>query len=344
MNAHEQYMQRCLQLAALGIGHVSPNPLVGALVVFNHTIIGEGHHRQFGGAHAEVNAIQSVNDHSLLPLSTLYVNLEPCAHYGKTPPCSTFILGHQLQQVVIGMTDPFAAVNGAGIRQLREGNIHVITGVLEPECRQLNKRFIKLVTEQRPYITLKWATTPDGFAGRRGERIQISNQFTGILAHQLRHSEQAILVGAGTVLSDDPALTTRNVAGRNPIRVIADPRGRLINQNHFQVFDGSQPTIIFTGIPGAVYPNAETIPLSEKEPLAETILRELGSRQIDSVLVEGGPYLQQEFLRSGRWDECYIFRSETALGHGLPAPAIPEGIRTETPAGNNTLIHLKNAA
>lgn len=343
MPPHIPYMQRCLQLAALGSGHVSPNPQVGAVVVYNNTIIGEGYHRQFGGAHAEVNAIQSVSDSALLPLATLYVNLEPCAHYGKTPPCSTFILNNKLKEVVVGMTDPFTAVNGAGIRQLREGGITVTTGILEQACRQLNKRFIKLMTEQRPYITLKWATTRDGFAGRRGERIQISNPFTGILAHQLRHTEQAIVVGAGTVLSDNPALTTRNVPGRNPIRVIADPKGRLIGPNHLQVFDGSQPTLIFTGIHHAIYPNAETIVLSDKEPLVETMLRELGRRQIDSVLVEGGPSLQQEFLRNGHWDECYIFRSETDLGHGLPAPLLPEGIRTDTPAGNNTLIHLTNA-
>lgn len=340
MTRHEQFMQRCIQLALLGDGWVAPNPLVGAVIVHKDRIIGEGFHQNFGMAHAEVNAIASVLDHSLLPESTLYVNLEPCSHYGKTPPCSKLILEKKIQQVVIGMEDPNPVVNGSGISELRSAGVQVVSGVLNHECQDLNKRFIRFIKHQRPYITLKWAMTQDGYVGRRGEKIQISNPFTGIIGHHLRHSEQAIMAGAGTILSDNPRLNTRNFPGKNPIRIIIDPRGRLNGNENFYVFDGTQRTIIFTGRSDTSYPNCETILLNGYTSLAQFLCSELMRLQINSVLIEGGPTLQQEFLKTGLWDECYVFKSNCNLREGVAAPAIPKGEIREFTEGSNTIIHI----
>lgn len=340
MTTHEQFMQRCIQLAQLGSGHVAPNPLVGAVLVHEGRIIGEGYHQKFGMAHAEVNAIEAVQDPYLLSDSTLYVNLEPCSHFGKTPPCSNLILAKKIGKVVIGMEDPNPIVNGKGISQLKSAGVDVITGVLEKECRNLNKRFISIIKNQRPYITLKWAMTADGFAGRRGEKIQISNPFTGIIGHSLRHQEQAIMVGAGTILSDNPQLNTRHYPGKDPIRIVIDPKGKLQGNEEYHIYNGEQRTIIFTGNPNSGYPNCETILLNGCSSLARFICTELVRLQINSVLLEGGPTLQNEFLSTGNWDECYIYQGQNNLQQGLKAPELPCGKKREISIGSNTIIHI----
>ncbi|MFN8153299.1 MAG: bifunctional diaminohydroxyphosphoribosylaminopyrimidine deaminase/5-amino-6-(5-phosphoribosylamino)uracil reductase RibD [Bacteroidia bacterium] len=333
-------MRRCIHLARFGTGSVSPNPLVGAVIVYEGMVIGEGFHKQFGGAHAEVNAIHSVKDKSLLPASTLYVSLEPCSHYGKTPPCTELIIESRIPKVVIGSQDPFQEVNGKGIARLREAGVEVITGVLEEDCDNLNKRFITLQTLHRPYITLKWAMSGDGFIGKPGQRIQISNEATRIHSHYLRHCEQSILVGARTILSDNPRLNTRTWPGTDPIRIVADPRGRLIETSSYHVFDGSVRTIVYTSARGKSYAESEVYTLNDQTSPAAQMIHHLGKLKIDSVLVEGGSVTLKMFLENGIWDECYIYQSSTKLIEGIPAPEIPNGIMKMKTIGDNQLIHI----
>src|SRR5690554_5115458 len=249
MDLSEKYMMRCIELARLGMGHVSPNPLVGCVIVHRNKIIGEGYHRQYGGPHAEVNAINEVTDHQLLKESTLYVSLEPCAHYGLTPPCSDLIIEKMIPKVVIGTTDPFAAVAGRGITKLQKAGVEVVTGVLEDSCRELNKRFFTYHQKQRPYVILKWAQTADGFIDmeRNPADIGTPTWITGPLAltlvHKLRSEEDAILVGTNTALADNPSLTVRHWSGRNPIRAVVDLNRRL--PQSLNIFNGKAQTLIF---------------------------------------------------------------------------------------------------
>lgn len=336
-------MRRCIHLARLGEGNVSPNPLVGAVIVHDNQIIGEGFHEQYGGPHAEVNAISSVKDPSKLNSSVLYVNLEPCSHFGKTPPCADLIIEKGIPVVVIGMSDPFEAVNGNGIRKLTDAGIEVHCQILEDECKKLNKRFITLQQQQRPYITLKWAMTANGIAGIKDQPVRISNEATRIHAHHLRHSEQAILVGANTVICDNPRLNVRSWTGRDPIRIIADPKGKLHPLSQWNVFDGTQRTLLFTGRPDQHNSLIEQIELVQDLPVVIQIVRHLGKNKIDSLLVEGGTSLQQQFIDNGLWDECYIYKSEHQLPDGIPAPIIPTGEMTISPFGDNELIHIQRS-
>lgn len=305
----EIFMQRAIELARLGTGYVAPNPRVGCVVVHNNQIIGEGWHRQYGQAHAEVNAIASVQNKELLPESTVYVTLEPCAHYGKTPPCSLLLVESKVKRVVIGTLDPFALVAGKGLAQLEAAGIETCVGVLQAECVHLNRRFFTFLAEKRPYIILKWAQSADGFMAPAGNAAYwISSNESRLLTHRWRASEAAILVGAQTVLADDPALTTRLVDGPNPLRLILT---HAPLPAHYRLFDGQTPT--------------EQL-FYEKAQLANSIpkiLSNLYERNVQSILVEGGAATLQAFLDSGCWDEIRRFTSPQLLVAGLKAPSLP---------------------
>ena len=296
-------MRRCLQLARCGEAGAPPNPMVGAVIVCDGRIIGEGYHRRCGGPHAEVNAINSVKERDLLSRSTIYVSLEPCAHYGKTPPCADLIIETGIRRVVIGCTDPFAKVNGLGIKKLREAGCEVQVGVLEQECRELNRRFFTFHEKHRPWITLKWAQSSDGIMGG-DNRITFSNALTQTLVHRLRARSGAILVGTNTALQDNPTLTTRLWPGPNPLRLTIDRNGILPPTLHLK--DNSTPTVIYSH---------ESI---------EEILADLYARGIQSLLVEGGAKLLQSFIDKGLWDEARIETAPLCLGQGTKAPTLKD--------------------
>lgn len=298
-----KFMRRCLQLARCGEAGAPPNPMVGAVIVCDGRIIGEGYHRRCGGPHAEVNAINSVKERDLLSRSTIYVSLEPCAHYGKTPPCADLIIETGIRRVVIGCTDPFAKVNGLGIKKLREAGCEVQVGVLEQECRELNRRFFTFHEKHRPWIILKWAQSNDGFIGK-DERVILSNALTQTLVHRLRARSGAILVGTNTALQDNPTLTTRLWPGPNPLRLTIDRNGILPSTLHLK--DNSTPTVIYSH---------ESI---------EEILADLYARGIQSLLVEGGAKLLQSFIDKGLWDEARIETAPLCLGQGTKAPTLKD--------------------
>lgn len=304
MNHELKYMYRCIQLAKCGEAGAPPNPMVGAVVVCNGRIIGEGFHRCCGGPHAEVNAINSVTDKRLLSQSTIYVSLEPCAHYGKTPPCADLIIQSKIPRVVIGCADPFAKVNGLGIKKLQDAGCEVKVGVLESECLELNPKFFTFHQKHRPWIILKWAQSKDGFIGAcdTTNRIQFSNALTQTLVHRLRARSGAILVGTRTAILDNPTLTTRYWTGANPLRLTIDRKGCLPENLH--LLDGSTPTVIYT---------QESI---------EEILNDLYNRNIQSLIVEGGTCLLQSFIDAGLWDEARIETSPICIGQGTMAPKL----------------------
>src|ERR1035437_2180807 len=278
-----KYMSRCLQLAQLGGGHVAPNPMVGAVLVCDDLIIGEGFHHHFGEDHAEPNAIRSVKDPELLKRATLYVSLEPCSYYGKTPPCADLIVSNHIPRVVIGTLDPNPKVSGKGVEILHNAGVEVIVGVLEDECRELNKRFFIYQEQKRPYVLLKWAQTQDGFIDRirtdnSKPALQISNNITKHLTHKMRSENQAILVGANTVLLDNPSLTVRNWSGKSPIRVAIDRQGRI--PAHFNMMDGMIPTFIFTEKDQKNKPNVEFVKIKFDSHCIKTILHQLYERNI----------------------------------------------------------------
>lgn len=318
-------MARCLQLAKMGAGNVSPNPMVGAVVVHNDRIIGEGYHVRYGEPHAEPMAISSVKDQNLLPESTLYVNLEPCSHYGKTPPCANLIVSKKLKRVVIGCLDPNPKVSGNGVRILKEAGIEVEMGVLEEESQKLNRRFICFQLKKRPYIILKWAQTQDGFidalrADNSTCALRISNSITQQLTHKMRTENMAIMVSTNTVLLDNPSLTVRNWTGRAPIRLAIDRNG-LIPDN-YNLKDSKSKTIIFTQKESVSQPNLEYIYLENDSNNLPFILQKLFEHNIHSVLVEGGAKLLTSFIETGLWDEANVEIAPTEIGKGVPAPLI----------------------
>lgn len=319
------YMQRCLQLARLGKGHVSPNPMVGAVLVHNDRIIGEGYHQKYGEAHAEVNCINSVGntDKYLIQESTLYVSLEPCAHYGKTAPCSLLILQNKIPRVVVGCKDDFEKVSGKGIDQLRASGVDVRVGILEQECREMNRRFFVFHNQKRPYIILKWAQSMDGIIGAHQTRVAISNDYTNRMVHQWRGEEDAILVGAQTALTDNPELTNRLWTGKNPLRLLIDPNLKV--PATAKIFNEQSDTIVFNRIHDGENMNVRHIQLIDDYFLPE-ILHHLFQMNIQSVIIEGGAYTLQQYIDADLWDECRIITNTSLrLFDGISAPQLHDG-------------------
>ncbi|AMR33066.1 bifunctional diaminohydroxyphosphoribosylaminopyrimidine deaminase/5-amino-6-(5-phosphoribosylamino)uracil reductase [Mucilaginibacter sp. PAMC 26640] len=327
MPQHQIYMRRCLELAALGAGSVSPNPMVGSVIVHNGKIIGEGYHRKYGEAHAEVNAVQMVisshqNHAELLAQSTIYVSLEPCAHYGKTPPCADLIIKHQIPKVVVGCRDPFAQVDGKGIEKLIAAGIEIVTGVLEEECQWLNRRFFTRVQKQRPYIILKWAQTANGFfAPADGSQYWITGPEAKKLVHRWRAEEDAILVGRITALVDNPQLNVRLAEGKSPKRIVIDRTLELSEQ--LNIFDGTTETLIFNEIKTDIIGNLKYIALENFDHyLPQYIMYQLYMQDIQSVIIEGGANTLNSFIKDGLWDEARIFTGWSVLTDGVPAPRV----------------------
>lgn len=313
-------MRRAMELAALGLGMAAPNPVVGCVVVHEGKIIGEGWHRQHGGPHAEVNAVAAVADPGLLSQSTVYVTLEPCAHFGKTPPCADLLIHHRVKKVVVANVDPFHLVAGEGIKKLRAAGMEVVTGILEKQGRALNRRFFTQVEKQRPHIILKWAETAEGFVARENHDSKwISDACSRQLVHKWRTEESAVLVGARTAQHDDPQLNVRDWTGRDPVRVVID---RFLKLNRkLKLFDGQQRTLCYNVLTHEEHPNLSLIRLDEGNFL-QALVHDLHRQKIQSVIVEGGAYTLQAFIDAGLWDEARIFVSPQTFGKGIAAPVL----------------------
>ena len=333
-------MQRALELAALGRGTVSPNPMVGCVIFKNGKIIGEGWHREYGQAHAEVNAINSVKDKAELEGAELYVTLEPCAHFGKTPPCADLIVQFPFKKVFIANIDPFKSVNGMGIEKLLSHGIQVETGILEKEGKELNKRFFTSIEKERPYIILKWAETSDGFIAREDFTSKwISGEFSRLLVHKWRSEEDAILVGTSTAKYDDPGLNVREWQGRNPLRVVVDKVLKL--ERTLKIFDNNQSTLILNEIKNDKSLLNEWIRIDFKNTVNE-ILKVLNEKKIQSLIVEGGAKILQSFIQSNFWDEARIFKSKNLFNQGIKAPEIGGIVENRQCIGDDELTWLVN--
>jgi diaminohydroxyphosphoribosylaminopyrimidine deaminase / 5-amino-6-(5-phosphoribosylamino)uracil reductase len=317
----EQYMSRCIQLAKLGAGNVAPNPMVGAVLVHDNKIIGEGYHQKYGEGHAEVNCINNVSEKnkSLIQKSTMYVSLEPCAHHGKTPPCSDLIIKNKIQKVIVGCQDIYKEVAGKGIEKLRNAGVEVVTDVLQNECKEINKRFFTFHQKQRPYIILKWAQSVNAKIGStNNERILISNDYTNRLVHKWRSEETAILVGTNTAIEDDPSLTTRLWKGKNPARVVIDKGLKLPATS--KLFSRETNTLVFNIVKNYVAENVHFIKI-KKENLLQDMLLSLYKLNIQSLLVEGGSKTLQSFIDAALWDEARVITNEKMIiEKGLSAP------------------------
>jgi len=320
MTPEELFMQRALELAQLGIGYVSPNPRVGCVIVHDNKIIGEGWHQKFGEPHAEVNAINAVKDQSLLKECTVFVNLEPCSHFGKTPPCVDLLIERQVKKVVISNLDANPLVGGQGIKKLKDAGIETVTGVLEQAGREFNKRFFTFVEHQRPYLILKWAQTSDGFMAQKNfESKWISNEFSRQFAHRWRSEEDAVLVGTRTTAHDNPSLTVRDWTGRNPTRIVIDRFLRL--DDHLRVFDKKEKTICYNVLKHEEHKNLLLVRIEESSFLQE-LVHDLYKKNIQSVIVEGGAQTLQMFMAANLWDEARVFTSSRAFGDGIKSPAL----------------------
>lgn len=333
MKIHEKYIKRCIELAKNGLGTTYPNPLVGSVIVYNDQIIGEGWHQKAGCPHAEVNAIQSVKDKSLLSKATIYVSLEPCSHFGKTPPCSDLIIANKIPNVVIGTIDPFAKVSGNGIKKLIEAGANVTVGILEDECYELNKRFFTFHTKKRPYIILKWAESNDGFIApinrKEQKPVWITSELSRQLVHKWRSEEQAILVGTNAVLEDNPTLTTRNWSGNNPIRIVLDQNNKISKESH--IFDNQAKTISIS---------KNEMPFDEN--LASNIASFLFEQNIQSVLIEGGTKTLQTFIDSNLWDEARVFNGAISFNKGIKAPEFNFASSNKTQLTEDKLVTFRN--
>lgn len=334
MNSHETYIQRCIDIGKYGLGKTAPNPMVGAVIVYDGKIIGEGYTSAYGGHHAEVNAINSVKRKELLEHATLYVTLEPCSHFGKTPPCSDLIIRHKIPNVVIGCVDDNPEVAGKGISKLKSVGCHVIVGVLEHECKAHHKRFFTFHNKKRPYIILKWAETRDGFIApetkEKTKPVWITNEFSRQLVHKWRAEEQAILVGTNTILEDNPSLTVRDWSGKHPIRIVIDRNHRL-SKNH-QVFSTVSETLIIS-----------KNEINFNAPLALEICNFLHSKAINSVLIEGGTQTLQTFIDENLWDEARIFTGKPKFKSGIKAPQFQGELISEALIIDDTLkIYVSN--
>lgn len=322
----EFFMQRCLQLAQLGAGQVAPNPMVGAVLVHQDRIIGEGWHRQYGQAHAEVNCVHSVadTDKALIPQATMYVSLEPCAHHGKTPPCADLIVSERIREVVIGCKDTFSAVAGKGIEKLEKAGIQVRTGVLEAACRDINRRFFTFHEKKRPYIVLKWAQSLNGIiATTSGAPVRISNSYSDRLVHQWRSEEMSILVGTHTAVNDNPRLNNRLWTGKHPIRLVIDQTLKTPRTHH--LWDGSVRTVFITATDTTVSGLTEILEIDFNLPVIDQLLKWLYEQNIQSVLVEGGPHVLQQFITADIWDEARVITGGNLLPEGTGAPMLPAG-------------------
>ena len=341
-------MHRALQIAKNGLGQTAPNPMVGAVIVYDTKIIGEGFTSAYGGPHAEVNAIASVKDTSLLKSATLYVTLEPCSHYGKTPPCADLIIKHGISKVVIGLLDPHEKVAGQGIKKLEEAGCIVTVGILKEACAEHHKRFLTFHTKKRPYIILKWAETFDGFIApeqtKRGDTKEpywITNKRSRQLVHKWRSEEQGILVGTTTVLADNPQLNLRDWDGKPPIRIVLD-RSLKIPQD-YHVLDGTQPTLVCTEInDDRKYQKGITYRLLDfGKNIPQQLCKIFFEEQIQSVIIEGGSQTLESFIESGLWDEARIFKGATTFGKGLKAPQITGTIQSQYTILDDQLTFLK---
>lgn len=318
------YMRRCLELAGRAEGCTSPNPMVGAVVVHNGVIIGEGFHLRAGTPHAEVHALNAVKDKSLLSSSTIYASLEPCSHHGRTPPCADLIISSGIRRVVVGTTDTSLKVAGRGIARLREAGIEVLAGVLEEECRHINRRFFSWHERQRPYVVLKWARSADGFidlerkAGDTAEPHWITGNTERILVHRWRATEDAILAGGGTVRTDNPSLDVRLWKGKNPLRVIVSRSGSMDPVS--KVFDGAVETILFTCNEKVSLPGVNVVKLAGNQYFIEELLKALHGMGVQSLFVEGGAFIMSHFIESGLWDEARRFTGRMKFGGGVPDP------------------------
>lgn len=323
----EKYMRRSIQLAQNGLCNSAPNPMVGAVIVCDGKIIGEGYHIRCGEAHAEVNAIRSVKDTSLLKRSTIYVTLEPCSHYGKTPPCADLIIEKQIPRIVIGCQDPFSKVAGRGIQKLKDAGREVIVGVLEQECKYLIRRFITFHTQRRPYITLKWAESADKFIDicrTEGAPVILSNPLTSMLVHKKRAEHNAIMVGTHTAKLDNPSLNVRHWQGRSPVRIVIDRTLSLPPDLH--LFDGSTPTLVFTEATQDPGLNIEYLTIDFQQDILPQMMGILYSRGLQSLLVEGGSLLLQSFIDTGLWDEIFVEEAPISLYSGVKSPKISDKI------------------
>ena len=346
MNANEKYINRCIELAKMGAGNVAPNPMVGCVIVCNGEIIGEGYHEKYGEPHAEVNAINSVANPALLKESTLFVTLEPCAHFGLTPPCSDLIVEKQIPKVVIGTIDPFAEVAGKGVEKMRKAGIDVEVGFLETECRELNKRFFTFHEKKRPYIILKWAQTLDGFIDidrsekEFGEPTWITGNKALLRVHKMRAEEDAIMVGTKTAEKDNPTLTVRHCPGQNPVRIVLDNNLRLAE--NLNLFDGAAKTIIFNSIKNEENENVLFVKIDFDTEIVPQILDELYNHKILSVIIEGGKQLLESFINAKLWDEAHQFIGNKHFYSGIKAPEISGKIVTTENLDSDKLVVYKN--
>lgn len=337
MSPHQLYMQRALQLAKIGLANAMPNPSVGAVIVYKDTIIGEGYTAAFGGSHAEVNAINSVQNQELLKESTLYVTLEPCSHFGKTPPCAHLIIDKKIPKVVIGCVDPFAKVAGKGIQLLKDNGIEVLTGVLEEECKASHKRFFTFHLKKRPYIILKWAQSADGFITpikkKEQKPVWLSNAYSRQLTHKWRSEEMAILVGKNTVIDDNPSLTTRNWKGKNPVRLFIDTQNEM--DNSFQILNDEAPTYRFTK-----NKKSEKDVVVPFEDTVQEICDFCFENNLQSVIIEGGQKTLQSFIDTGLWDEARVFETKIELQQGVSAPILKGFSKISTILIDSDCLHF----
>ncbi len=331
VTTHEKYMYRCLELAKLGAGYVAPNPMVGAVLVYDDRIIGEGYHQRHGEPHAEPNCIQQAVETghgNLLPQSTLYVSLEPCVHFGKTPPCADLIIRNKIPRVVVGCRDPFKEVKGKGIEKLRSAGVEVDFGILEKDCEDVNKRFLGFHTKHRPYIILKWAQTVNHkIAGEGSDRLHITNEFTNRVVHKWRGEEASILVGTNTALMDDPELTTRLWTGNNPVRLVVDMDLKL--PPHLRIFNDQARTIVFNKMKHEESGQLSFYQVTDDVSLVHQIINALYQLKILSVIVEGGTKLLQSFIDEDMWDEARVITNEgLVVKSGLNAPQFVSALKT----------------
>lgn len=343
MNKDEKYIQRCIELASNGLGYTYPNPLVGSVIVHKEKIIGEGWHRKAGESHAEINAINSVKDSSVLKESEIYVSLEPCSHFGRTPPCALKIIELQFKKVIIGTLDPNPKVNGKGLYIIRKAGIEAKAGILENECKELNRRFNTFHLKKRPYITLKWAETLNKRIDNGTNRNQpywISNKFSLQKIHQLRSQEQAILIGKNTALIDNPSLTTRILKGKNPLRIVIDKNLEI--PESFNIFNKDASSLILNQKITKQKNNIEYIQINFSIDIIPQILDILYEKNIQSIIVEGGEKTLETFINNNLWDEAVIITSNTILKEGTSSPFLFGEIRNQEYYDNNLISYIFN--